>query len=151
MLIYINTSIQAYGIGFVSRLEFLFTYGSCGKNVIIFTADMSSSVHVDNEGKFILILGEQPTQWLDETTLTAETKYPIDFTQSNRRFVLSLHYNGSDNFLCVNATKIYKFNAKGSEIKKYLLCLGNFLKDFTINNMKKKRIKRKCQLLFCWL
>ena len=138
MLIYINTSIQAYGIGFVSRLEFLFTYGSCGKNVIIFTADMSSSVHVDNEGKFILILGEQPTQWLDETTLTAETKYPIDFTQSNRRFVLSLHYNGSDSFLCVNATKIYKFNAKGSEIKKYLLCLGNVLKDFTINNMKKK-------------
>ena len=139
MLIYINTSIQAYGIGFVSRLEFLFTYGSCGKNVIIFTADMSSSVHVDNEGKFILILGEQPTQWLDETTLTAETKYPIDFTQPNRRFVLSLHYNGSDSFLCVNATKIYKFNAKGSEIKKYLLCLGNFLKDFTINNMKKKK------------
>ena len=47
---------------------------------------MSSSVHVDNEGKYILILGEQPTQWLDDTTLTAETKYPINFTQSNRRF-----------------------------------------------------------------
>ena len=113
---------------------------------------MSSSVHVDNEGKYILILGEQPTQWLDDTTLTAETKYPINFTQSNRRFVLSLHYNGSDSFLCVNATKIYKFNAKGSEIKKYSLCLGNVLKDFTISKMKKKnRIKRKCQLLFCWL
>ena len=47
---------------------------------------MSSSVHVDNEGKYILILGEQPTQLLDGTTLTAETKYPINFTQSNRRF-----------------------------------------------------------------
>ena len=99
---------------------------------------MGSSVHVDNEGKYILILGEQPTQLLDGTTLTAETKYPINFTQSNRRFVLSLHYNGSDSFLCVNATKIYKFNAKGSEIKKYSLCLGNLLKDFTTNNMKKK-------------
>ena len=99
---------------------------------------MGSSVHVDNEGKYILILGEQPTQLLDGTTLTAETKYPINFTQSNRRFVLSLHYNGSDSFLCVNATKIYKCNAKSSEIKKYLLCLGNVLKDFTISKMKKK-------------
>ena len=40
--------------------------------------------------------------------------------------------------MCVNATKIYKCNAKSSEIKKYLLCLGNVLKDFTISKMKKK-------------
>ena len=47
-----------YGIGFDSRSEFLFTDGSYGKNVIIFGADMSSSVHVDNKGKDILILGK---------------------------------------------------------------------------------------------
>ena len=47
-----------YGIGFDSRSEFLFIYGSYGKNVIIFGADMSSSVHVDNKGKDILILGK---------------------------------------------------------------------------------------------
>ena len=41
------------------------------RNVIIFGADMSSSVHVDNERKEILILGEGPTQELDDTTLTA--------------------------------------------------------------------------------
>ena len=35
---------------------------------------MSSSVHVDNKGKDILILGEKPTQGLDDTTLTAEAK-----------------------------------------------------------------------------
>ena len=52
---------------------------------------MSSSVHVDNKGKDILILGEGPTQRLD-TTLTAKAKYPTNFTQSNRRFVLSLRY-----------------------------------------------------------
>ena len=40
---------------------------------------MSSSVHVDNKGKVILILGEGPTQGLDDTT-TAEAKYPISFT-----------------------------------------------------------------------
>ena len=67
-----------------------------GKNVIIFGADMSSSVHIDYKGKDILILGEEPIQRLDDTTLTAEAIYPINFTQSNKRFVLSLHYNGSN-------------------------------------------------------
>ena len=49
-----------------------------------------------------------------------------------------MHYNGSNNLLFVNATKIYQFKANDSEIKKYLLCLGNISKDFTANNMKKK-------------
>ena len=62
-----------------------------GKNVIIFGADMSSSVHVDNNNSYILILGEGPTQGLDGTTLTAEARNPINFTQPNKRFVLSLH------------------------------------------------------------
>ena len=84
---------------------------------------MSSSVHIDNKGKDILILGEEPTQGLDETTLTAETKHPINFTQSVKRFVLSLHYNGSYSFLFVNSTKIYQFKAKDSEIKDYALCV----------------------------
>ena len=45
-------------------------------------------------------------------TLTAEAKYPISFTQSGKRFVLSLHYNGSNRFLLVNATKIYQLRNK---------------------------------------
>ena len=35
---------------------------------------MSSSVHVDNKKKDILILGKGPTQGLDDTSLTAEKK-----------------------------------------------------------------------------
>ena len=50
---------------------------------------MSSSVHINDKGKYILILGEVPTQGLDGTTLTAEPKYPINFTQLNKRFVIS--------------------------------------------------------------
>ena len=111
---------------------------------------MSSSAHVDNKGKDILILGEGPIQGLDDTTLTAETKYPINFTQSGKGFVLSLHYNGKNSFLFVNATKIYQFKAKNSEIKNYALCLGNVSKYFPINNLKKKknRIKRNCKIFF---
>ena len=41
---------------------FLHPDGETGKNVIIFGADMSSSVHVDNKKKDILILGKGPTQ-----------------------------------------------------------------------------------------
>ena len=36
---------SGYGIGFDSHLEFSFTDGSIGKNVIIFIVDMSSPVH----------------------------------------------------------------------------------------------------------
>ena len=86
--------------------------------------DMSSYVHIDNKGKDILILGEGPTQGLDYTTLTVEAIYPINFTQSGKRFVLSLHCNGSNSFLIVNATKIYQFKAKYSEIRDYALCIG---------------------------
>ena len=101
-----------YGIGFDSCSEFLFTDRSNGKNVIIFWADMSSPLHVDNKWKDILVLGEAPTQVLDDTTLTAEAKYPINFTQSGKRFVLSLHYNGSNSFLFVNTSKLYQLKAK---------------------------------------
>ena len=54
-----------------------------------------------------LIVGKGPTQWLDDTTLTAEAKYPISFTQPRKRFGRERFcYNGSNSFLFVNATKI---------------------------------------------
>ena len=68
---------------------------------------MSPSLHIDNKGRDILVLGEGRTQVLDDTTLTAEAKYPINFTQSGKRFILSLQYNGSNSFFFVNATKVY--------------------------------------------
>ena len=69
---------------------------------------MSSFVHVDNKNKNIFFLCEEPTQGVDDT-LTVEAKYPINFTQSGSRFVVSLHYNGSNSFLFINATKLYQF------------------------------------------
>ena len=89
---------------------------------------------IDNKNKDILILGEGPTQRSDDTTLKAEAIYAITFTQPNKRIVLSLHYNGNNSFLFVNATETYQFKAKDSKIKDYALCLGNISNDF--NNMK---------------
>ena len=57
------------------------------KSIITFGPDVSSSVHLDNNGKGIIILGKGPTQGLEDTTLTAEAKYPIIFIQSGKRFL----------------------------------------------------------------
>ena len=80
---------------------------------------MSSSVHIDNENKDILILGEGPTQGLDDTILTTEAKYPIAFTQPRKKLALNLPYNESNSFLFVNATKVYQVKAKDSKKKYY--------------------------------
>ena len=48
-----------------------------------------------------------------------------------------MHYNGTNSYLSVNGTEIIKFKAKESEITPYPLCLGNILKDWSVDNMKK--------------
>ena len=77
-------------------------------------------------------------------TLTGEAKYRINFRESRKRFVLSMHYNGSNSFLFFDAIKIYQFRAKDLEIK-YPLCLGNISKDFILNNMKKGFLNSKLE------
>ena len=62
------------------------------ENVIIFGADMSLSVHIDNKNKEILILGGGLTQGLDDNWLTAEAKCPINFKQSRKRMEATVFY-----------------------------------------------------------
>ena len=47
---------------------------------------MSSSAHIDNKKKEILVLGKEPTQWL-EHSLTAEKMYSINFIVTKRNSV----------------------------------------------------------------
>ena len=58
-----------YGIGFNRRGSFSFPAGGFAQNVVIFGADMNSSIHIDNKGKDILILGLGPTQGLGNAIL----------------------------------------------------------------------------------
>ena len=53
------------------------------------------------------------------------------------KFCLSLHCNGANSYLLVNGTEICKFKAKDSEIVAAPLYLGNILKDWSVDNMKK--------------
>ena len=52
---------------------------------------MSWFAYVDNKGNNISILVEGPTQGLNDTILTAEAIYLINFTQPNKAFVSCLH------------------------------------------------------------
>ena len=63
---------------------------------------MSSSIHVGNKGKDILILGKGSTQGLLEHSLTVETIYLVNLTERNNNFCLSLHYNGANSYLFIN-------------------------------------------------
>ena len=42
---------SGYGIGFDRRSSYSFPSGGFGQNVLIFGADMSTSIHIDNKGK----------------------------------------------------------------------------------------------------
>ena len=65
--------------------------------------------------------------------------HSISFTVTKKKFCLSLHYNGTNKFLFVNGTEIYKFKAKDCEVVASPLCLGNTSKDWSTDNMKKNR------------
>ena len=98
---------------------------------------MSSSAHVDNKKKDISILHEGHTQGLDDATMTMEKKYSISFTESKKKFCLSLHSHGANSYLFVNGKEIHRFKAKSSEIDAIRSCLGKMSKDFSVDSMKK--------------
>ena len=95
---------QYSGYGIVLDLKGKFTHldGGSGKNVIIFGADLSTPRHVTNKTQFVLILGHDLTQEINDTTVTAEKIYSPNFTVDNKIFCLSLHYNGENSYLFVN-------------------------------------------------
>ena len=90
---------------------------------------MSSSVHFDNKGKDILILGKDPTQGLGEHSLTAEKVYSVNYTDHRKKYCVTLHYTGANSYLFANGTEIIKFKTKDSEMVATPLCVGNISKD----------------------
>ena len=75
--------------------------------------------------KYILILGDRPTDGLDET---------------QKENCISLHYNAANSFLYANCVNNQQLKPKDSEIKLYPLCLKNVWKDLTDDKMKKKSL-----------
>ena len=76
---------SGYGIGFDLRGTFTHPSGGFGNNVIVFGADMSSSVHANNKARNILVLGKYFIQGVDGTTIYAEKMYSTNFTITNKK------------------------------------------------------------------
>ena len=100
---------------------------------------MGSSSHANNRKNNILVIGQDFVQEINGTTIYAEILYSINFTKNNKKFSLSLHYNGANSYLFVNGTEIHTFKAKDSQIVASPLCTGNISKDFSADNMKKRQ------------
>ena len=128
---------KGYGICFDEGGSFSKGNISNGKSVLIFGVNESSLVHVNNEANNIYVMGDLFVQGINGTTLYAEKIYSQNFTQPNKKFVLSLHYNDNDSYLFVNGKPELKFKAKPDQLIKEKLCIGNLSDQWTTNESEK--------------
>ena len=128
---------EGYGICFDEGGTFSKGGINNGRNVLIFGVYENSLVHANNKANNMYVMGDLFVQGINDTTLYAEKIYSQNFTAVNKKFVLSLHYNGDDSYLFVNGKQELKFKAKDDQIVKEILCLGNISDDWTTGNAEK--------------
>ena len=128
---------EGYGICFDSGGEFSIGNITNGRNVLIFGADMASSIHNTNKVNDIYVLGKYFVQGINDTTLYAEKLYKTNFTETGKKFVLSLYYNFSNSYLFVNGNEELKFKSKTDQIVKEKLCLKSLGTDWTASESQK--------------
>ena len=139
-----KNNYKGYGICFDERSEFGhtiteggFTHTKDARNVLIFGADMSFSVHTTNRANNIYVMGTGLTQGIYDTTLYAEKNFYRNFTDFGKKFVLSLHYNGNNSYLFVNGRQELKFKCKTDQLVKEKLCIGNLSDQWTTSESEK--------------
>ena len=139
-----KNNYKGYGICFDERSQFGHTvieggrtHITNGRNVLIFGADMSFSVHATNGANHIYVMGDGFTQGIHDTTLYVQKKYFKNFTEPNVKFVLNLHYNGDDSYLFVNGRQELKFKCKTDQLVKEKLCIGNLSDQWTTSESEK--------------
>ena len=108
-----------------------------GRNVLIFGADMSFSIHATNRANHIYLMGDGLTQGINDTTIYAEKIYFRNFTEPDVRFVLSLHYNSDDSYLFVNGRQELMFKSKTDQLVTEELCIGNLSDQWTASESEK--------------
>ena len=65
--------------------------------------------------------------------------YKHNFTEPNKKFVLSLHCNGDNSYLFVNGGEELKSKAKtfNNKMKQSIFCIGNLTSDWSLLNSTK--------------
>ena len=92
----------------------------------------SSSPHSDNCKNKFLILGKGPTFGINGSFESKETKFSINFSKANRKYYLSLHYNGVNSYLFVNRKEIFEFQANNKNVNfPTQFCLGSMSYGFS--------------------
>ena len=101
----------------------MFSEGSInnGRNVLIFGVHEHSVIHLNNKTNNIPVTDKDFVQGINDTTLYADKIYSQNFTQPNKKFVLSLHYNGDDSYLFVNGKQELKFKCKKENLVKKIM------------------------------
>ena len=139
-----KNNYKGYGICFDERSQFGhtitvggFTHTKNGRNVLIFGADMSLSVHATNRANHIYLMSEGLTQGINDTTIYVEKNYYRNFTDPGKKFVLNLYYNGDNSYLFVNGRQELKFKAKTDQLVKEKLCIGDLSDQWTASESEK--------------
>ena len=100
-----------------------FAHTTNARNVLIFGVDMSFSVHATNRANHIYVMGTGFVRGINGTTIYAEKNFYRNFTDTAKKFVLSLHYNGNNSYFFVNGRQELKFKCKTDQLVK--VCIGN--------------------------
>ena len=117
-----------------------FAHTRDARNVLIFGADTSFSVHKTNRANHIYLMGTGLTQGINDTTIYAEKNFYRNFTDPGKNFLLSLHYNGYDSYLFVNGRQELKFKCKTEQLVKEKLSIGNISDQWTTSESEKTRL-----------
>ena len=117
-----------------------FSHTANARNVLIFGADMSFSVHATNRANNVYVMGKEFVQGIDDTTIYAEKNFYRYFTGSGKKFMLSLHYNGDESYLFVKGRQELKFKCKTDQLVKEKLCLGNLSDKWTTSESEKTEL-----------
>ena len=139
-----KNNYKGYDICFDERSQFGHTITEGGfihttncRNVLIFGADMSFSVHATNRANHIYLMGDGLTQGINDTTIYVEKNYYRNFTDPGKKFVLSLHYNGDNSYFFVSGRQELKFKCKTDQLVKEKLCIGNLSDAWTTSESEK--------------
>ena len=114
-----------------------FTHTTNARDVLIFGADMSFSVHTINRANNIYVMGKELIQGINGTKIYAEKNFYRNFTNPGKKFVLSLHCNNDESYLFVNGRQELKFKCKTDQLVKEKLCLGNLSDKWTTSESEK--------------
>ena len=125
-----------------------FNHTTTARNVLTFGADMSFSSHTTNKANNIYVMGEDFIQGINGTIIYAEKSFYRNFTDSGKKFVLSLYYNGNNSYLFVNGRQELKFKCKTDQLVREKLYLGNLSDQWTTSESEKNWVIRR-YLRFC--